>query len=147
MERDLICEPGSRSHGIAATDPPRATVERLALIVEDEWLVRLEFAEALEAAGWTVAETNSGEDALALLRKGERFHLLITDIRLHGPMTGWDVAEAFRLANPDIGIVYASGNPALEERQVAGSAFIGKPVRVDDLVVTCDRMWKSARGG
>jgi CheY-like chemotaxis protein len=145
MELELIIEPEVRPRTFKCTDPTRATIERIALIVEDEWLVRLELAEALEDAGWTVVETNSGEEALTMLEEGERFDLLITDIRLHGAMTGWDVADAFRAAYPAIGVVYASGNSPIEVRQVAGSVFMSKPVRTENLVSTCETMWQAGK--
>ena len=153
MERDLVIAPGADSFGIqpdvlelTGADPPRALSDRIVLIVEDEWLVRLELVDALEAAGWTVAESNSGEAAITMLDKGGRFDLVITDIRLHGAMSGWDVADAFRAENPGIGIIYASGNTALAERQVSGSTFISKPVRIEELVAACERIWEAASG-
>jgi CheY-like chemotaxis protein len=143
MELPFICEPTIPHKKLAGAEPPRTIVERLALLVEDEWLVRLDLTDALESAGWTITETNSGEDALALLRQGERFDVVITDIRLHGAMTGWDVADVFRASNPDIGIIYASGNPALAGREVTGSIFLAKPVRIDQLVAACERIWQA----
>ena len=56
------------------------------LVVEDEWLLRLELAEELTSAGWRVLEAGSGEDALQLLAglqdQGEKIDFLVTDIRL-----------------------------------------------------------------
>jgi hypothetical protein len=52
---------------------------------------------------------------------------VVTDIRLHGAITGWDVANAFRAANPDIGVIYASGNPALAERRLPEASSSASP--------------------
>jgi CheY-like chemotaxis protein len=131
----------------AGPSAPRKTVERLALLVEDEWLIRIDMANALEAAGWMVAETNSGEEALRLLAEGEKFDLVVLDIRLHGTATGWDVADAFRARRPEVGVVYASANPPLEDRILPGSVFLSKPVSVDALVATCERIWKARKSG
>ena len=44
----------------------------------------------------------NGEDAIALLSAEHlpRISTLFTDIQLGGKLSGWDVAEAFRGANP-----------------------------------------------
>jgi CheY-like chemotaxis protein len=118
----------------------------VALIVEDEWLIRMELADALAAAGVTVFEASAGEDALTYLQSDHPIHLLITDIRLVGALSGWDVAEAFRSARPDIGVIYASANPPQEARQVPGSVFFAKPAPMQQLVQTCYQLCPLMRG-
>jgi CheY-like chemotaxis protein len=104
-------------------------------IVEDEWLIRMELSDAFLANGWRTIELAAGEAALALLASGQAFDVLVTDIRLGGPATGWDVAESFRARHPTLRVIYASGNAPLRDRQVADSLFLSKPVRIDELVV------------
>ena len=106
----------------------------IALVVEDEWLVRMEIAEALDADGWTVLEASTGEAALAMVDHNPAIDLVVTDIRLPGPATGWDVADAFRAANADVAIIYCSGNACDPERQVTDSVFLTKPCRMDYLL-------------
>jgi CheY-like chemotaxis protein len=108
----------------------------IALVVEDEWLVRLELAEALETQGWTVLEANAGDTALQLLRDNPDIALLVTDIRLPGAVSGWDVADAFRVTNVKAAIIYCSGNPCDPDRQVPDSVFLSKPCRIDLLIET-----------
>ncbi|HWW64194.1 MAG TPA: response regulator [Sphingomonadaceae bacterium] len=121
-------------------------LSRVAMIVEDEWLVRLEIADTLEEAGWDIVEAASGEEALEMLPTLNHLDLLVTDIRLLGPFTGWDVAEAVRAARPAVGVIYASANPALETRQVDGSIFLGKPSRMADLVAVSEKLWNQTQG-
>jgi two-component system, response regulator PdtaR len=106
----------------------------VALVVEDEWLVRMEIAEALETHGWTVLEAGTGEAALLARDHDPAIELVVTDIRLPGPVTGWDVADAFRAANPQTAVIYCSGNACEPKRQVPGSVFLTKPCRMDRLV-------------
>jgi CheY-like chemotaxis protein len=106
----------------------------VALVVEDEWLVRMEMAEALVERGWLVLEANSGEAALLMLKADPHVDLVVTDIRLSGPTTGWDVADAFRAVDETTGIIYCSGNPCDPRRQLAGSVFLSKPCRIDFLL-------------
>lgn len=114
------------------------------LVVEDEWLLRLELAEELASAGWAVREAGTGEEALKLLQQmqtgGERIDFLVTDIRLGGPVEGWDVAEACRTIWPELPVIYVSANPIVEKRRVDGSAFLSKPVEVAHLLSTCRRL-------
>jgi CheY-like chemotaxis protein len=109
----------------------------VALLVEDEWLVREEIADALRAGGWCVFEAASGESALAFLRSGQHIDVVITDIQLAGELTGWDVAEEFRAARPDIPVIYASGNSHENPRKVQGSVFFNKPYCTSDLLEAC----------
>jgi two-component system OmpR family response regulator len=110
------------------------------LLVEDEWLVRMEVADALVEAGWQVVEIGSGEAALAYLRDGKRIDLLLTDIRLTGPVNGWEVADACRAVHPQLPVVYASANPKEDRRMVPGGEFLSKPSRTEALVATCSRL-------
>jgi len=108
------------------------------VLVEDEWLVRMEIADALAEAGFEVVEFSSGEGAVEWLEAGGQApDMLISDIRLTGPITGWDVAETYRARLPRIPVLYASANPCDEGRMVPGSRFMDKPARTDALVDTC----------
>ena len=97
------------------------------LIVEDNGLLRYDIVEAFRAAGWEVLESASAEAAIAILSAGQRVALVFTDIQLAGPLTGWDVADAFREAHSDMPIIYTSGNVTDRSRQVARSQFFAKP--------------------
>jgi CheY-like chemotaxis protein len=119
------------------------------LVAEDEGLLRLELVEELSAAGWQVKEAATGEEALRLLSqteaRGEKIDFLITDIRLGGAVDGWQLAEAFRKAWPGMPVIYVSANLIAENRQVAGSIFLSKPVDVESLIASC-HMLIAARG-
>ena len=114
------------------------------LVVEDEWLLRLELAEELASAGWLVREAGSGEEALRRLEQiqaeGVALDFMVTDIRLGGTVDGWDVAEACRAIWPEIPVIYVSANPIVERRRVEGSVFLSKPVEVDQLLSACRRL-------
>ena len=117
---------------------PRA--QTIVLIVEDEALVRYAVAQELRAAGYEVLESSTAEDAIARLAAGLRIDVVFTDIQLAGALTGWDVAEQFRAADPDVPIIYASGNAADRSRSVSNSIFLNKPYRPDDVVAACCRL-------
>lgn len=114
------------------------------LVVEDEWLLRMELTEELGASGWLLREAGSGEEALQLVEdlqaQGGRIDFLVTDIRLGGPVDGWTVAEACREVWPSLPVLYVSANPIDQIRQVHGSAFLSKPVQVSNLLAAIKRL-------
>ncbi len=116
----------------------------IGLVVEDEWLLRLELAEELSGAGWQVREAATGDEALKVLSQiqadGAGLDFLVTDIRLGGLVDGWDVAEACRKIWPQLPVIYVSANPIVEKRRVEGSAFLSKPVEVEQLLSECRRL-------
>jgi CheY-like chemotaxis protein len=112
---------------------------RVALVIEDEWLVRATIVSELKERGWTVVETAAGEEALALL-VGRDVDVVLTDIQLAGPMNGWEVAHAVRMAKPGLPVIYASANASDPLRRVAGSLFFGKPYDPADVVDACHRL-------
>ena len=117
-----------------------SSTSRVALVVEDEWLLRDVIAEALRCAGWVVLETSTAEDAIALIRAGHRIDLVFTDIQLAGVQCGWDLAEQCRAVQPELPIIYASGNAADRSRRVAGSLFFDKPYQPEKIVEACRRL-------
>jgi CheY-like chemotaxis protein len=102
--------------------------------------LRATIASEFQNAGWRVLEMVSGEGALTLLQAPQRIDVIITDIQLAGYLNGWDVAEAFRAVNPNIPVIYESGNSVDRSRQVPGSCFFSKPFDPDELLKTCNRL-------
>jgi CheY-like chemotaxis protein len=114
------------------------------LVVEDEVLVRAQITQYLRDCGCTVFEANTAEQAIAMCRAGVAVDVLVTDINLNGPSSGWDVAEAFRAARPAVAVVYASGNSVDRCRCVPGSLFFSKPYRLSDILEACQHLPKNA---
>jgi CheY-like chemotaxis protein len=113
------------------------------LVVEDEWLLRLELVEELTAAGWTVREAASGEAALKAITQLAALDLLVTDIRLGGAVDGWEVAEACAKAWPGAKVIYVSANPIVEKRRAEGSMVLSKPVEIESLLSLCRELTAS----
>lgn len=126
--------------GDEAGIPVNAAATWTVLIVEDEWLVRMELAAAFEDASFHVLECASAEDAVASLRAGARIDLLVTDIRFSGEMTGWDLAGEARAINAAIAVIYVSANPPSPGRHVCGSLFFDKPALMVHVVDAARRL-------
>ena len=120
------------------TTKPRS---RCILVVEDDSMVRLFIVGQLREQGYVVFEAATGEEAICLLTAEHPpwISTLFTDIQLGGKLSGWDVAEAFREANPKIQVIYASGVCHDAERRVSGSAFFTKPYIPGDIFEAIER--------
>ena len=112
----------------------------IALVVEDEAFLRWELAECLRSAGWIVVEATSKDQALKSLVGGAFIDVLITDIHLDGPGSGWDIAEIFRAISNNIPVVYTSGNRADRTRAVSNSVFFNKPYRSEEVLQACQQL-------
>ena len=116
----------------------------IVLVVEDEFLLQLEIVECLQNAGCVVLEAWSANEAIAMCRNGEPVDILVTDIDLRRPGTGWEVAGALRELRPGAGVIYVSGSsldPSISAIESSGqvpshggrpSASIVRSHRCDD---------------
>ena len=106
------------------------------LVVEDEFFLRYGIANALREAGYEVVESGSGEEAIALFRSNAPIDVIFTDINLGGSVSGWEVAERFRIGRPDGLVLYTSGNGIDPKRCCPDSVFLAKPYLHDALTDT-----------
>jgi CheY-like chemotaxis protein len=114
------------------------------LVIEDEFFLRLNVVGCLQEAGYAVVEAATGEEAIALCNSDTSIDVVFTDINLGGSANGWDVAECFRAARPEVRVVYTSGRSLDPGRCVAGSAFVPKPYYESDILKACRRLTAGA---
>jgi CheY-like chemotaxis protein len=65
-----------------------ARVVPVILIVEDEYLLRLDSAETIEHAGFAVIQAANADQAIAILNARPDIHVVFTDIQMPGSMDG-----------------------------------------------------------
>jgi DNA-binding response OmpR family regulator len=71
--------------------------------------------QALTDAGFAIDAVSSGEEALTLFVGGTtNYRALVSDVRLRGSMSGWDVARRIREKEPAFPVVTLSRSPLLE---------------------------------
>ena len=102
----------------------------LVLIAEDEAEIRHVLQDAFEDGGFETILASSGDEAIALFDgKGPEIRALLTDINLGPNSTGWDVARHARALNPELPVVYMTGNDGHEwgALGVPNSVLIQKP--------------------
>ena len=106
---------------------------RTVLVVDDEILVRMLFADELRAAGYRVMEADNAEEALDILHSGAEPDLLMTDIQMPGAHDGLALAHIAHRAHPDMKIVVVSGNLPPSDDDAA-DAMIAKPCLPEKLL-------------
>ncbi len=121
----------------AVAEPSQAYRGRapVALVVDDEALVRRFVSTVLRHEGWSVVEAGSAVAALAMADAGP-FDLLVTDYEMPG-VTGVALALLLRKRDEDLPVLMVSGHPDAA-RQILGlegrTAFALKPFAAQELV-------------
>ncbi|WP_161958063.1 PAS domain S-box protein [Azospirillum palustre] len=130
--------PRAETMPVAAVDAQRAMVDgggASVLLVEDDPVVALVIVAALEEMGYRVSRAATGEEALRLLRDGERPDLLFTDVVMPGEIDGAALAAAARALLPRLAVVLTTGYS--EDRAgLKGFPVLSKPYRIEDLALT-----------
>lgn len=100
------------------------------LVVEDEPLILVAIQDALETNGYAVIPAICGVDAMTAL-DGRHHEIagMITDVRLGSGPDGWEVSRYARTLNPEIPVVYVTGDSVADwpAYGVPQSIMIPKP--------------------
>jgi CheY-like chemotaxis protein len=113
------------------------------LLVDDEPLVRAVQEQILIRAGFYVMSADHGEEAISIYRRDQqRIDLVILDYTMPG-INGVETWHILREINPNIRVVFCSGNcPDEEVHLVLGlgaRGFVQKPFLIADFVPVIER--------
>jgi CheY-like chemotaxis protein len=98
------------------------------LIVEDEFLLRMDAVDMIEAAGFDVVEASNADQAITILENRLDITIVFTDIQMPGSMDGLKLAQAVRGRWPPIKIIATSGHVSVSETDLPeGGRFVPKP--------------------
>lgn len=118
--------------------PSAAHATQLILLVEDDAAFRQAVRVVLESAGFTVAETGSGEEALRVAAELEP-SLVLLDVNLPG-FSGYEICRMLREEHGQrMGIIFLSGSKTESIDRATGLGFgaddyVLKPFEPDELV-------------
>jgi CheY-like chemotaxis protein len=113
---------GVRRMGLVESKRP------VVLIVEDEFLLRMDAVDMIGAAGFEVAEAANADQAIEILESRFDITVVFTDIQMPGSMDGLKLARAVRGRWPPIKIVATSGHVGVRETDLPdGGRFLPKP--------------------
>jgi CheY-like chemotaxis protein len=108
--------------GRAAPDRP------VVLVVEDDYLLRMNAADIIADAGFEVVEAANADEAIIILESRSDIAVVFTDIQMPGSMDGLKLARAVRGRWPPIKIVTTSGQCVVEDADLPqGGRFLRKP--------------------
>jgi DNA-binding NtrC family response regulator len=119
------------------------------LLIEDERSVMNFIRAALERHGYACTAAQSAAEGIRLL-EGGRFGGIISDMRTPGGVSGADVHAWILTHRPQLKnrMLFITGDTVNEDTMKAlvrtGVPYIEKPFRVQDLIVTVERIFGKA---
>jgi PAS domain S-box-containing protein len=117
--------------------PEAVTSKARVLLVEDEPQVLQFVATQLINMGYEVTAVSTGTDALDVLKQGEPFDVLFTDVVLPKGMSGVELAKQVRQTRPGMKVLLTSGYPEEVFEQHGGRdvnmPLLHKPYRRKEL--------------
>ena len=115
------------------------------LLIDDDEGITFSIATYLEAKGYPVTATNSGEEGIRLASK-ERFPLVLTDIYIDR-ITGLDILKSAKAARSDCAVILMTAKGSIRTTVEAefGGAFdyLPKPIDLANLLKVLERAEKS----
>lgn len=110
------------------------------LVIDDDAGVRRSLRDLVISLGYEAEAAASGREGLALFEQS-RYDILLTDL-LMPEMTGWEVLETVRHANPTMPVIIVSGATVYaDDRRLArpGVTLLQKPVDAHFLEIALAR--------
>lgn len=118
-------------------DTDRITV----LVVEDEFLLRMDIGQQLEEAGFKVFEAADATQAMELLVANKSISVMFTDIDMPGGIDGLKLAAAVRDRWPPVKIIVTSGLHMVDISNLpAEGRFMPKPYNPATVIRTIREM-------
>jgi DNA-binding NtrC family response regulator len=115
------------------------------LVVDDEVDFLRTLAKRLAKRQVQVFQANSGEEALAVIRR-EPIHVVALDVRMPG-MDGLETLRAIKAADDLIEVVMLTGHAsievAVEGMELGAFDYLMKPMNIDDLLFKLQDAFKA----
>jgi DNA-binding NtrC family response regulator len=103
------------------------------LVVDDDFLLRLNTIDILEQAGFEVVEAGDAASALALLQEMPCVQLICTDVQMLGELDGIDLALRVQERHPEMKVIIMSAQSGHRVR-LPSLPFLSKPFQASRLV-------------
>ncbi len=111
--------------------PPATSKPPTILVVDDDAEIRYSLSRVLSSRSWQVAEAASGEQGVALVKKGPPPDLVFLDVRMGGGMSGLEALQHIRAANPKQLVVlmtaFGTAQTAIEAMKFGAFDYVMKP--------------------
>ncbi|MEF7617384.1 ATP-binding protein [Aquincola sp. MAHUQ-54] len=107
------------------------------LVVEDDALIASVTTGALEAEGYAVRLCTTADEAMAVLRGGEQFDVLFTDVVMPGKLNGLDLVRWCAAERPGLPVVVTTGYA--ENLNSISAEILRKPYDIEALIASLER--------
>jgi CheY-like chemotaxis protein len=125
----------------------RAKESLVVLVVEDEVLIRIDTAEELRQAGYTVLEAASADEALELLALGHAVDVIFSDVHMPGDLDGADLHDVVSEQYPSTTVILTSATTLPGPDREIGTWFIPKPYSLEAVLRLIDERARRDDGG
>ncbi len=110
------------------------------VVVEDDPLLRSDAVAMLDAAGLSVVDFETADEAVAFLEQRQgRVAAILTDVRMPGRLDGFDLAVKVSMSWPDITVLMTSGQERPQSLLIPSVAFLPKPWRALDVLTAMQK--------
>ena len=120
------------------------------LVLEDEANIRSFVVINLKRAGYEAIEAETGEEALAQLKRNPDIKVALLDIMLPG-MDGLSLCETIRRDDSDIGIIIVSAKGQESDKirglSIGADDYITKPFSVSELIARLEALTRRIHRG
>ena len=136
---DFLAKDGNANCTVREIFPMRRGIlPKVALVVDDEALIRWSVSEGLTEAGWSVRQASNGAEARRLVRAldGEPF-VIVLDLRLPD-VSDLSLVRELRAARPDVPMIVMTAHGSADDASAVLASgvfsFVTKPFDVPELV-------------
>ncbi len=109
------------------------------IVIDDEEVIRYTLQKKLSRLGYSVTSLEKAEDALYLIKNGEKADLIITDIKLR-KMDGIELLRRIQGSGESIPVLIITGQGNVEDAiralRYGASDFIRKPFDINDVAAS-----------
>lgn len=141
-----MTEPTSNTTAHRISQLLRGTPEplvRRALVVDDEESIRSALAKFLRSRGYDVATAEDGLQALAMMEAGDRFTLMLCDVRMPG-LSGVELVPRALDLDGDLAVMMLTAvndaSTATEALAAGAMDYLMKPIELKDLEKAIERV-------
>jgi DNA-binding response OmpR family regulator len=111
-------------------------MKRRILLVDDELAILLTLRAILEMNGFEVETASSGQEAIAKLKNGNRYHMVITDLAMESETAGYEVIRVAKQLENSPAVAVLTAFPSLGGGwKIEGAdSMLVKPMNTEDLL-------------
>ncbi len=118
------------------------------LVVEDDRVARQLAVEVMRLAGYATTEAECSEEALSLFDRGDKFDLVLSDVRM-GEMDGMSLLAELQARDPDLPVIlltaFGDVEGAIAATQAGANDYLAKPFNLEELRQSVSRAFERRR--